>query len=248
MKVARLIIDPPRGGIMNMAIDEFLLESACQQDAITLRFYRWSEPTLSLGYFQSIRDRFDHSASLPCRMLRRASGGGAIVHDEEITYSFATPLNSRHAKETSVFYRAFHDSLVRVLAEFGIESNLTNGDFSEQASCPKAFLCFQRHAKGDVVLDCQKVLGSAQRRAKGGVIQHGSLLLRRSHAAPELSGIFDIADSPIDQNALMHCWVEKVSIVLGLEFQVLELNPDELERARVIGTKKFGSLQWMFRR
>lgn len=248
MKVARLIIDPPRDGITNMAIDEFLLESACQQDAVTLRFYRWSEPTLSLGYFQSIRDRFDHPASLPCRMLRRASGGGAIVHDQEITYSFATPLSMRQSNETSVFYQAFHESLVRVLAEFGIESNLTDGEFSGQPSCPKAFLCFQRHAKGDVVLDRQKVLGSAQRRAKRGIIQHGSLLLRRSPAAPELSGIFDIAGTSIDQEILMRYWVEKLSVALGLEFQVLELNPDELERARVIGTSKFGSLQWMFRR
>ena len=80
----RLIIDPPALGRMNMAIDEALLESASRGETI-LRFYSWSPATLSLGYFQAYDDRREHSASADLDVVRRSTGGGAIVHDQEIT-------------------------------------------------------------------------------------------------------------------------------------------------------------------
>ena len=87
----RLLIDAPERGVWNMAIDEALLESAADEscDLVTLRFYRWSEPTLSLGYFQSYEDRNSHEASRSLPVVRRSSGGGALVHDHEWTYSLA---------------------------------------------------------------------------------------------------------------------------------------------------------------
>ena len=87
----RLIIDPPLRGPWNMAVDEALLADDVETDAATLRFYRWSEPTLSLGYFQSYADRELHAASRGCAVVRRQSGGGAILHDRELTYSLVLP-------------------------------------------------------------------------------------------------------------------------------------------------------------
>ena len=87
----RLFIDPPAPGSWNMALDETLLESAADGGESSLRFYGWSQPTLSLGYFQPYDDRCQHAASRNCPAVRRASGGGAILHDREITYSFALP-------------------------------------------------------------------------------------------------------------------------------------------------------------
>src|ERR1700690_1334272 len=80
LKTLRLIWDDSSAGAWNMALDEALLESADADGLATLRFYRWSEPTLSLGYFQAAADRRLHPASLDCTLVRRSSGGGAILH------------------------------------------------------------------------------------------------------------------------------------------------------------------------
>src|SRR6185295_18138238 len=100
----RLLIDPPGGGAWNMAVDEALLETAATTGQATLRFYQWQEPTLSLGYFQSVADRQQHAASLDCPVVRRASGGGAILPDRELTYSVALP----QPVASSALYDACH--------------------------------------------------------------------------------------------------------------------------------------------
>src|SRR5688500_2618026 len=104
----RLINDPPAPGAWNMAVDEALLESAAERGIATLRLYRWSEPTLSLGYFQAAGDRIQHPASLGCPMVRRASGGGAIIHDSELTYSLAIPQPDVRAHAATDLYEAVH--------------------------------------------------------------------------------------------------------------------------------------------
>lgn len=87
---ARLIFDSPQNGVQNMALDQALLDE-CQEQPV-LRFYRWSQPTLSLGYFQKHQQREGHQPSIDCPMLRRSTGGGAILHDHELTYSLLVPL------------------------------------------------------------------------------------------------------------------------------------------------------------
>ena len=74
-----------------MAVDETLLFDAAENGTATLRFYSWDEPTLSLGYFQRYADREQHTASRTCAVVRRQTGGGAILHDRELTYSLALP-------------------------------------------------------------------------------------------------------------------------------------------------------------
>ena len=78
-----------------MGVDEALLMDAVENGVATLRFYQWSEPTLSLGYFQRYADREQHTASRNCAVVRRQTGGGAILHDRELTYSLALPANHR---------------------------------------------------------------------------------------------------------------------------------------------------------
>ena len=89
--ICRLIVDPPAPGAWNMAVDEALFEQAAKFGTPTLRFYQWSEPTLSLGYFQNYDDRRSHAASLGTAAVRRTTGGGAILHDQELTYSLVWP-------------------------------------------------------------------------------------------------------------------------------------------------------------
>jgi len=121
---ARVIFDSPSGGARNMAVDQALLMSAEQDGIVTLRLYGWTEPTLSLGYFQKYADRQSHSASLTCPVVRRRSGGGAILHDHELTYSLAIPSSSRWSDENAELYDLVHQVVIQLLGRDGIESQL----------------------------------------------------------------------------------------------------------------------------
>ena len=82
----------------------------------TLRFYQWSEPTLSLGYFQRYDDRHQHAASRKCAVVRRQSGGGAILHDRELTYSLTLPASHPLTRDATALYTAVHNAFIQALA------------------------------------------------------------------------------------------------------------------------------------
>ncbi len=197
------LVDVPRGGTQNMAIDQALLELSARKQCVVLRVYQWSEPTLSLGYFQRLSDRDSQAESADLPVVRRATGGGAIVHHHEWTYAVAAPndlLNSSVGPATSL-YDCLHDAAVQWLNDCGLPAEKWSpGDDNECAlpSSGQPFLCFQRRSCGDVVCHHQKILGSAQRRGRGAVLQHGSLLVSRSHHAPQLPGVAELMNG-IDQ-------------------------------------------------
>src|SRR5438132_12997143 len=130
MSEARLLIDPSSDGAWNMAVDEALLEAAAATGQATLRFYQWLEPTLSLGYFQSLAERGQHAASRDCPLVRRASGGGAILHDRELTYSIAVPQPAGRATAAAL-YDDCHETLIATLPGFGVATSLCR----HSASC-----------------------------------------------------------------------------------------------------------------
>ncbi len=196
-----------------MAVDEMLLERAQQGAAPCLRFYGWSEPTLSLGYFQEYQHRTQHAASRNCGVVRRLTGGGAILHDRELTYSLILPPKHRFAEHRDELYRAVHGCLIEVLRQLGIPAELSPGERADDS--PGPFLCFQRRALGDVVVGPTKIAGSAQRRRNGAVLQHGSLLWKASPAAPELPGLEDVAARPIALETLKSLWIDRLQGVLG---------------------------------
>ena len=166
-----------------MSVDQTLLEQAAIGKT-TLRFYQWSKPTLSLGYFQPFQQRVEHQESQTCPWLRRASGGGAILHDLELTYSFATPQAGRPAEQQQQLYDGFHNSLIQALATFDITATRCSTPIPTGTS---PFLCFQRQTVGDVLLNDHKVMGSAQRKYQQAILQHGSILLQQSQFAPPIA-------------------------------------------------------------
>ena len=236
--------DKAPSGAMNMAIDEVLLQNAAELGYPTLRFYGWGQPTLSLGYFQKLQDRSLHSASEPCALVRRASGGGAIMHDKELTYSFAYPTNARWS-DTEETYLAFHETLVDVLAEFGVLAELHD---KQKGLSREAFLCFQRRASGDVTLDGNKIMGSAQRRAKNVVLQHGSLLIEQSAFAPELPGLRELSTFKKKVDDLIDSWVQKLSVRLKVHFSNGQLSDTEKSDADTLCRDKFERESWTNRR
>lgn len=204
-------VDIARSGVMNMAIDEALLNFVDQQQTIVLRLYQWSEPTLSLGYFQRLEDRSLHPHSRNLPVVRRATGGGAIVHHHDLTYSLCIPQLQSSVGAAPAVYHAVHGAVVSWLRARDVpadqwsdspssDSKLVNALRRSALSADEStavgparssgeFLCFRRRSAGDVVANEHKVLGSAQRRAKGALLQHGSLLLATSDYAPSLTGL-----------------------------------------------------------
>jgi lipoate-protein ligase A len=246
----RLIVDGPASGFWQMAVDETLLESAAEGQA-TLRFYEWSEPTLSLGYFQGYAERDAHRASRDCPLVRRQTGGGAILHDQELTYSLALPLAHPLAADAMRLYRAAHAALVDTLGSLGIEAQMRTGNGPSQASSSgsdEPFLCFQRRSEGDVLVDGAKICGSAQRRRRGAILQHGSLLLARSAAAPELPGVLQLRGSCPSLAEIREPWAREMAFQLALSLAARPLSGLELDRVRTLAVEKYDSTVWNRRR
>jgi lipoate-protein ligase A len=237
------MIDPPADGAWNMAVDEVLLGAAAA-GRCSFRFYRWQEPTLSLGYFQAIDDRRRHAASLDCPVVRRSSGGGAIVHDREMTYSVALPGGHPLAVDRMLLYQAVHQTLIEVLAGAGIRAELYRREQHEAAACSCPFLCFQRRAAGDVIVGAVKVAGSAQRRLQGAVLQHGSVLLGRSPAAPELDGLREVSGDPFPDDPLIEAWAELLRRRLDLTWQRQPLTGQQQAEAASLARRKYAADAW----
>ena len=230
-------------GAWNMAVDEVLLGTASESQVSTLRLYSWQPTTVSLGYFQKHEDRKEHAASLDCELVRRASGGGAIVHDQELTYSFALPSENRFGVEQ--LYYGFHETLVETLAQFGVTAVLHT---SEEGLRSDAFLCFQRRAAGDVVVDGHKIAGSAQRRSQGGLLQHGSLMLAQSVHAPELPGIRELAGIEISPAEFVRVWLPRLTSELNIHLQPDHLTDKENAAVDNLVSQRFANADWTLRR
>lgn len=243
----RLLIDAPASGAWNMAVDEVLMEWSAATGGCALRFYGWREPTLSLGYFQAYEDRTRHAASRDCAVVRRTSGGGAILHDAELTYSFAIPRKGRPALDRLALYRIAHTTLIELLAERGIAACLSKGS-GGGAPGGQPFLCFERRAPGDVLVGKAKIAGSAQRRSPAAVLQHGSVLLQRSPAAPELDGLVDLARTSIEADQLADAWQSKLGRRLNLTWEDGPLSGRERRRASELVEAQFNAEAWTKRR
>jgi lipoate-protein ligase A len=175
-------------GPTQMAADEALLDRAVPGRA-GLRFYTWSDPTLSLGYFQRAADRLDVPTLAELPFVRRLTGGGAIVHHHDLTYALALPVAPPYRGAGDWVCR-MHDIIRAAFSEFGISSALL-GCGREQGR--GRFLCFEHMTPGDVVIGDVKVVGSARRKRGTAVLQHGSILLAASPFAPHLRGVRDVA-------------------------------------------------------
>jgi lipoyl(octanoyl) transferase len=172
-------------GPTNMATDEFLLLAA-ERGSPTLRFYGWSEPTLSLGYFQSekIRHADPLLAGLPC--VRRPSGGSALVHHHEVTYALGLPASWLTGPSWAC---QMHLIIRAALLTLGVDARLSgcNGPGGFEGS-----LCFHHFTAGDVLVGSAKVAGSSQRKRRGAMVQHGGILLAQSPHTPSLPGIKEL--------------------------------------------------------
>ena len=241
-----LLNDPPGPGPWNMAVDEALLQWSAASERCVCRFYAWAEPTLSLGYFQNYDQRDQHTASRQCTAVRRLTGGGAILHDKELTYSLVVPRSHPWAARRDQLYRDVHGALVAAWAGQGIDAAVIDATGAGQGRAP--FLCFQRRSPGDVVLGPHKIAGSAQRRRSGAVLQHGSVLLRRSPAAPELPGLDDLAGQGRGGASWLDLWKDLLAERLGFLWQDFALPETCRHRAEQLAATRYTTDAWTIHR
>lgn len=255
----RLIVDRPGPGEWNMAVDQALLEDVDAGGPPTLRFYAWDQPTLSLGYFQSIEHRSRHSESESLPLVRRATGGGAILHDAELTYSLCMPITDRASQRVRAIYDAVHRSIIAALSESGV-ATARYADSAKPAGQPASpsspapqreeepFLCFQRRTDEDLILTGYKIAGSAQRRAARAVLQHGSVLLAASRWAPQLPGIFELTTQRIAYDVLATRIAHHAGFQVGVRWSDAQVPAAIRERAGEVVDARFAHQSWTARR
>ena len=161
----------------NMALDEALFQSYLQGSSLpTLRFYGWDPPTVSLGYFQNA-EREIELANIHTRgfgLVRRNTGGRAVLHDRELTYSVIAGAKAGLPDSLTESYLYISRALVAAFRNFGIQAELHQGASIKNSS---GGACFDAPSWYELTVEQRKLVGSAQLRQKDGFLQHGSILL-----------------------------------------------------------------------
>jgi lipoyl(octanoyl) transferase len=153
----------------NMALDEVLLENVSQLGRPVLRFYSWTEPAATFGYFQKFSEV--ERATLLRPLVRRPTGGGIVPHDADWTYSFVVPPDHEwHSLAAVESYRRVHEWIQGAFAKLNVVTDLAS-------YCKKSAPgeCFVGHEKSDVLWNGKKIAGAAQRRNKLGLLIQGSV-------------------------------------------------------------------------
>lgn len=182
----RIINSGINGAATNMAIDEaILLAHSAGQVPPTLRFYGWKPAAVSLGYFQRAMSEIDidRCKERNIDVIRRLTGGRAVLHDAELTYSIVVREDDPLIPPTiTASYRYFSNGLLAGLAALGIQAKMTVpvAAYGQRKKHPASAACFDAPSHYEVTVAGKKLIGSAQVRKNGVILQHGSVLLRFS--------------------------------------------------------------------
>lgn len=253
-----------------MAVDEAILESVARSSSPpTLRLYAWEPACLSLGYAQPYSD-VDHPRlkSLGWDLVRRSSGGRAILHTDELTYALIAPLDNPHFTGGVLeSYRHLSQGLAAALVILGLNPETKTKDIAGDDP-PASPICFQIPSAYEITIQGRKLIGSAQVRRRGAVLQHGSLPLQG-----DITRVCQVLDFPsqedrqaaanrLDASAATLAnllgrtltWLEVADAVIegfarGLDFtfQRSEITSGEVERAGELVVSRFAHQAWLER-
>jgi len=214
----RVILDPPAPGDWNMAVDHALATMASAGEGF-LRLYAWGTPTISFGRNEPVLNRYspDRLRDAAIGVVRRPTGGRAVVHDREVTYAVVVPERALGGPRAT--YAVVHRALARALVTLGVPAVLAARGRS-RALRPDAGPCFGEPAPGEVVVNGRKLVGSAQARIGGILLQHGSLILSGDQRILDAIAVGPLRAGSGDQEP-----ATSVSEILGREPapQVVEL-------------------------
>jgi len=175
-----LIDDDPASGARNMAVDEFLLKKVEKEGgAPVLRLYSFCPPAITLGYHQDAARAIDIETAAADRLdvVRRITGGRALLHDGELTYSVTAPIGPPFGKGLAETFLVIAGLIVSALRSAGIDAELGSARHAG-AESPMSSPCLVSTSRHEITTGGKKISGSAQRRTGGAFMQHGSILLR----------------------------------------------------------------------
>ncbi len=236
----RLIRSGRAPGTWNMAADQFLLEQAASGAGPALRLYGWDRPTLSLGYFQSL-DEIPPAHRERFTLVRRPTGGGAILHDRELTYAAAVP---REQMEGAELYERTNRAILRAVRALGVEAEVRGKQHAARAQ-RGPFFCFARSGATDIIARSRKLAGSAQRRRGRGVLQHGSILLA-THEDGAV-GVNELLGREVGLEELGEQLARAVEEVFGAVFTPRDFEADERAEIERIRQRRYGTTRWLTR-
>lgn len=226
---------------LNMAIDETLMET--RDDVPVLRIYGWKPAAISIGYFQSMKDEVDleKCSQLGLDVVRRLTGGGAVLHEFELTYSFITRQYPQNILES---YKWICDAIVMSINRLGVDASFV--------------------PLNDIVVDGKKVSGNAQTRKKGVLLQHGTLLLDLD--VDKMFSVLKVSSEKL-RDKIIKDVKERVTCLAGITFDDMasslkssfsekfdaqivanSLSTEEISRAEWMANRRYSSKEWNFRR
>jgi len=228
----RLIITWGAPPTFNMGLDEALLLTADAPP--TLRFYSWNPDTLSLGYFQRYADipGIERAGAV----VRRITGGGAIHHVNELTFSFTTGLDDPlYEGPVTASYERVHRAIAVALKSLGVDAGL-RGETELASEAEGTGMCFHKSVAQDLVWGSRKGVGSAQRRKNGRVLHHGSIKLGSSPLEGAIAFLKEEVKD-LDLRDLADRLLTAFREELGLELEVGVPTVPERELAAVLGER-----------
>ena len=265
----RLIVHPSGGGAWNMAVDETLSESVSQgASPPILRFYGWQPGCLSLGYAQPASDaQLEKLQSHGWDMVRRLTGGRAILHIDELTYAIVTPLGDPRVEGGVIeSYRRLSAGLLAGLMKLGVAVSAGRAD--EHAHRFNGPVCFEIPSDYEITFQGKKLLGSAQTRRIGVVLQHGALPLSgdvtricdglsfvsaaeqdqsRARLRSRALTLEQASGRPVEPAKVIEALTRGFAEVLNLTFQTATLTAAETARANELTTSKYATSEWINR-
>lgn len=264
----RLLMTAAAQGAWNMAVDEALLESVHRGDsAPVLRLYAWQPPCLSLGYAQNIADvDLDRLQQRGWQLVRRPTGGKAILHIDELTYSVIAPADEPRLKGGVLeSYLRLSGALLAALQRLGLPVQARELAPTAQAGQANGPVCFEVPSNYEITVDGKKLVGSAQARKKEGVLQHGTLPLtgdlaritqvlafpgdaHRQNAAERLLARATTVEAalgrPVSWEAAAGAFVDGFEQALLLNLAEQPLTPAENTRAAELMAQKYNHPDW----
>lgn len=251
MEKWRLINMGANDAFTNMAIDEAILKNRTK-DMVpnTLRLYEWMPPAISIGYFQSVEAELDLKKCKEQRVdvIRRLTGGGAVLHEFEITYSVSVDLKTfpNNIIET---YKIISEGIIVGLRNLNI-----NAEFKPI---------------NDIIVNGKKISGNAQTRRFGGVLQHGTILCdvnvekmftllkvpsekikdkKIQEVKQRVTSLKNELGHEVDYEEVKNALAKGFKESLGIEFEESELTKEELELTEIVKNKKYSTYEWNFKR
>ena len=257
MQPWRLIKSPPSDAFTNMATDEAIFHAVSKGSSPpTVRFYSWSPPAISVGYFQDSIHEVNISAcsELGIDVVRRLTGGRAVLHDRELTYSVICPEDDPHFPDNILgTYKLISNCLIRGLNSIGLNALLS--PLVKKGSGTSSSACFASPSNYELTVNGKKLVGSAQRRGSGVFLQHGSILIecdreKLKEVLPGSEGFEKITSISehlqVNQENVISSLTEGFEKVLAISFTEGRMTDEEMALSQKYRLDRYSRWEWNY--